>query len=212
MYIEWLRGALEKSFEHARDALRRAASRQKREYDKKAATHGYSIGQWVYRWYPPAAHAKFGSGWTGPYLVINKLSDLVYQIQASKRSKPKVVHLDHLKPYYTNDDENLVNWLEKPTNTEVLEKPSESPHEDAGSELTQEEVVQDVLLDDDLDHQEEHRDSRVFSGGERVLDSETARPRHSKRTIRRPRRYLHSVNHSCGLGIGLMSLMVVSEC
>ena len=88
VYIEWLRGALEKSFEHARDALRRAASRQKREYDKKAATHAYSIGQWVYRWYPPAAHA--GSGWTGPYLVINKLSDLVYQIQASKRSKPKV--------------------------------------------------------------------------------------------------------------------------
>ena len=143
----------------------------------------------MYRWYPPAAHAKFGSGWTGPYLVINKLSDLVYQIQASKRSKPKVVHLDHLKPYYTNDEENLVNWLEKPTNAEALEKPFESPHEDAGSELTKEEVVLDMLLDDgygadhsedsDLDHQKEHRDSRVSSGGELVLDSETARPRHS---------------------------------
>ena len=154
--------------------------------------------------------------------MINKLSDLVYQIQASKRSKPKVVHLDHLKPYYTNDDENLVNWLEKPTNAEVLEKPFESPHEDAGSELTQEEVVPDKFFDEgygadhsedsDLDHQEEHRDSRVSSGGERVLDSETARPRRSKRTIRRPRRYLQSVNHSCGLGIGPMSLMVVSEC
>ena len=31
VYIEWLRGALEKSFEHARDTLWRAASRQKRE-------------------------------------------------------------------------------------------------------------------------------------------------------------------------------------
>ena len=43
------------------------------------------------------------SGWRGPYLVIGTISDLAYQIQASKLfSKPKVVHLDHLKPYYTN--------------------------------------------------------------------------------------------------------------
>ena len=179
----------------------------------------------MYRWYPPAAHAKFGSGWTGPYLVTNKLSDLVYQIQASKRSKSKVVHLDHLKPYYTNDDENLVNWLEKPTNAGVLEKSFELPHEDTGSVLTQlEEVVPDMFLDDgygadhsgdhsgDLDHQEEHTDSRVSSGGDRVLDSETAKPRRSKRTIRRPRQYLQSVNHSCGIGIGPMSSTVVSEC
>ena len=40
---------------------------------------------------------KFGSGWTGPYLVIKVISNLVYEIQLSRKSKPKVVHADNLK-------------------------------------------------------------------------------------------------------------------
>ena len=69
----------------------------------------------MYRWYPPAAHGKFGSGWTGPYLVIQRLSDLLYRIQASKRARPKVVHVDHLKKYYFEDDEEPANWIEPGT-------------------------------------------------------------------------------------------------
>ena len=63
----------------------------------------------------------------------------------------------------------------------------------------------------DLDHQENTRGSRVSSGGKRVLDSEAAKPRQSKRTIQCPRWILQFVNHSCRLGIGPMSLTVVSE-
>ena len=69
----------------------------------------------MYRWYPPAAQVKFGSGWTGPYLVIQRLSDLLYRIQASKRARPKVVHVDHLKKYYLEDDEEPTNCLEPGT-------------------------------------------------------------------------------------------------
>ena len=48
--------------------------------------------------------------WTGPYLVVTKLSDVVYRIQQSERCKPKVVHLDRLKSY---DGPPLETWLRR---------------------------------------------------------------------------------------------------
>ena len=158
VYVEWLRCALEKSFKHAREALQQTATRQKRLYDQKAAEHGYSVGQWVFLWYPPAAHTKFGSGWTGPYLVIGKISDLVYQIQASRRSKPKVVHLDHLKPYFTNDDEVLVNWLEEPTGAEGPEGLHESPEDGASDLLTDTEVEGESDIPEDIGYSDENKE------------------------------------------------------
>ena len=42
---------------------------------------------------------KLDCPWEGPYLVVPKLSDVTYQIQRSRRAKPKVIHVDRLKPY-----------------------------------------------------------------------------------------------------------------
>ncbi|KAJ8941760.1 hypothetical protein NQ318_023117 [Aromia moschata] len=39
------------------------------------------------------------SNWEGPYTIIRKINDLVYRIQLSPRSKPKVVHLERLARY-----------------------------------------------------------------------------------------------------------------
>ena len=209
VYVEWLRGALDKSFKHAREALRQSATRQKRLYDQKAAEHGYSVGQWVFRWYPPAAHAKFGSGWTGPYLVTRKISDLVYQIQGSKRSKPKVVHLDHLKPYYSNDDEELINWLEEPTGAEEPEGLLESPDDGARSLLTESkeepEVEPEVPMYDGYGIEDSKEDSDVRVEQESSKESNDAGAASelgvnepllrtgSKRMIRRPNRFLQAI-------------------
>ena len=54
---------------------------------------------WVWYFYPPKAKQKLGQGWTGPYLVTHKVSDVLYQIQASSSSRPKIVHVDNLRPY-----------------------------------------------------------------------------------------------------------------
>jgi hypothetical protein len=35
----------------------------------------------------------------GPYKILKRLSDITYKIQRNKR-KPKIVHVDRLKPYY----------------------------------------------------------------------------------------------------------------
>lgn len=58
-----------------------------------------NIGKFVWRWYPPQANSKLGLGWTGLYLVIQKITDLTYKIQKSPTSDIISVHIDHLKPY-----------------------------------------------------------------------------------------------------------------
>lgn len=52
---------------------------------------------------------KFSSKWLGPYLIIEKLSDVTYRIQETPRSKSKVVHFDRLKSYLGKP---MKNWLE----------------------------------------------------------------------------------------------------
>jgi len=44
----------------------------------------------------------------GPFLVITMLSDILYRIQKGPKSKPKVVHHDHLKAYR---NPNAPDWL-----------------------------------------------------------------------------------------------------
>jgi hypothetical protein len=63
----------------------------------KLNSREYEIGQQVFRWYPPKANQKRGQGWTGPYTVVRKLSDITYEIQNETDGKLKIVHVDHLK-------------------------------------------------------------------------------------------------------------------
>ena len=61
---------------------------------------------WVWYFYPPKAKQKLGQGCTGPYFpvrkymdVLHQVSDVLHQIQASSSSRPKIVHVDNLRPY-----------------------------------------------------------------------------------------------------------------
>ena len=135
IYVEWLRAALENTFEYARQYLRKSAERKKRYYDHKAREPLFKVGDWVYRYYPPAARSKFGSGWTGPYLVTKVISDLVYEIQLSRKSKPKVVHADDLKmcPVDLDSEDQCSNWL---TESEAIgEGPMNSGDEECPQEV-----------------------------------------------------------------------------
>ncbi|KAK3105584.1 hypothetical protein FSP39_001056 [Pinctada imbricata] len=98
-YVEWMQTAMMSAFEFAHDNLGDAATIQKKGYDSQLKIRSYDEGSWVWRWYPPTAGIKLGLGWTGPYLVICKLSDLLYTIQKSQNSPKITVHVDHLKPY-----------------------------------------------------------------------------------------------------------------
>ncbi|XP_068674756.1 uncharacterized protein [Montipora foliosa] len=107
--------AVEKRLANAHDLAGRhfskAAMRQKRSYDKRLAARPFVIGDSVWllnvqrkKW----RNSKLDCPWEGSYLVISVLSDLVYQIQKSRKAKPKVVHSDRLKPYLGPPMERLI--------------------------------------------------------------------------------------------------------
>lgn len=98
-YVKWLQQTILNAHEIAHKNLNQAANRQKSDHDKNAKKREINVGKFVWRWYPPQANLKLGLGWTGPYLVIQKITDLTYRIQKSPASDIISVHIDHLKPY-----------------------------------------------------------------------------------------------------------------
>lgn len=52
-YVEWVKEATQESFRFARDNLQSAATRQKRNYDKRATERKFEKRDWVLRLYPP---------------------------------------------------------------------------------------------------------------------------------------------------------------
>lgn len=108
-YIEWLQNYMRDTFAFAYEQLNRATNRQKNNYDAGLKPRSFQKDNWVWRWYPPKAKEKLDLGWTGPYLVINKISSLLYKIQKNENSPEIIVHVDHLKPYEGNQTPR--NWL-----------------------------------------------------------------------------------------------------
>ena len=106
-----LREKLQDVHEAARVKLKLAAQKQARSYDRNTVLRSFEMGDWVWLHGSQRKRGvcpKFVFKWSGPYLVVNKLSDVVYRIQLSSRSRPKVVHLDRLKEYM---GPKLKNWL-----------------------------------------------------------------------------------------------------
>ena len=99
-YVEWVKHAMKKSFIAAHEHSRKAAERQKRNYDKSVLPNDdFQVHDWVWYFYPPKARQKLGQGWTGPFLITEKLSNVLFRIQASEFGPVKVVHTDNLRRY-----------------------------------------------------------------------------------------------------------------
>jgi len=108
-YVEWVRQAMHHAFDFVRVNLQTSIERHKTLYDQNSGCPTFSVGQSVWRFYPPIARKKFGKKWEGPYLVIQKVSDLCYKIQKHPRAPSLVVHVDHLKSY--EGVHPLQSWL-----------------------------------------------------------------------------------------------------
>ena len=109
-YVIALRDQLQNVHDLARDNMSEASQRQKRGYDHRQNFKSYETGSSVYLFEPvrkKGISPKLESSWTGPWLVVGKVSDLVYKIQKSQGSKAKFVHHDRLKPSFTI----LESWL-----------------------------------------------------------------------------------------------------
>ena len=94
--------ALREKFEraHARKFLKRNSERQKKNYDRNWNSCAFKVGDSV--WLSQVKRkigvsSKLSPMWHGPYLVHDKINDVLYKIKRNRRSKFKIVHVDHLK-------------------------------------------------------------------------------------------------------------------
>ena len=109
-YVEWLKRTMENSCVEAQNFMKRAALRQKRNYDKTVVPYNFQRGDWVWYFYPPKAKQKLSQGWTGPFLVVGSLNNLLYRIQRTSSEGVKVVHVDNLRKFEAKTMPS--SWLE----------------------------------------------------------------------------------------------------
>lgn len=101
-YVADLRASLSAAYEGVRKEMGCKLERQKELYNKKAHGEPYNPGDLVCLHNPAVPQGrsrKLHHPWTGPYRIVNRISDAVYRIQHVKiRRKRLVVHFDRLKP------------------------------------------------------------------------------------------------------------------
>ena len=84
----------------ARDHLRVVAQRRKSYYDIGVKSAEFVINSRVWYFYP-RRYSKKSRKWqfvyTGPYTVVDRLTDLTYLIKKRPNDKGTIVHVDKLK-------------------------------------------------------------------------------------------------------------------
>ena len=101
-FAEALRTNMQEAHDRARECLGKSARRQKRNYDRHAREKGLTEGQLVWLYNPAKKKnlsPKLQLRWEGPWIVVKRLSDVTVRIRQRTGGKPRVVHVDRLKPY-----------------------------------------------------------------------------------------------------------------
>jgi len=156
-YVESMTERMTTAYEEARIALRRAAERNKKDYDVRVRAKKYRKGQWVYYFNPRKVigrQDKWERKYTGPSLIVGIPSPVTVLLQRRKGAKSITVHIDKVKPFL---GEVPKSWLadEPSSNIEELSEgaddqqtlvkaPNDEPHseqvyaESANNELISE--------------------------------------------------------------------------
>ncbi|KAJ8962560.1 hypothetical protein NQ318_000953 [Aromia moschata] len=101
-FVENLRERMDRIHLFAREKLKIHSDKMKQRLDTTSTETAFKPGDAVWLYAPKRTKGKspkLQSNWEGPYTIIKKINDLVYRIQLSPRSKPKVVHLERLAKY-----------------------------------------------------------------------------------------------------------------
>ena len=101
-YVDTLREQMQHVHDIAQNYLGKNSIQTKEHYDAKCTLTEYKHGDLV--WYATDIKQlhlapKLWVPFEGPYLVLDKISDLDYYIQLDAKGKQKVEHHDKLKPY-----------------------------------------------------------------------------------------------------------------
>lgn len=117
-YAHSLQDKIRKVHSYAREHLAIESDQQKRKYNRQLNQKTYDQGASVWFYNPKKKKGVspcFQLPWEGPYVVLKRISDVVYKIQRSPRSKARIIHHDRLSPY---QGEEVPTWLD---NKEVVQ-------------------------------------------------------------------------------------------
>ncbi|MES9880251.1 MAG: RNase H-like domain-containing protein [Sedimenticola sp.] len=93
---------LQDAYKLVRENLQMAHQRQKDRYDQKMSGKSYEVGDHVWL-HEPAVKVgrtrKLHSPWCGPFVVLKRITEVVYRIKRLGKPTKKVVHFNRLKPY-----------------------------------------------------------------------------------------------------------------
>lgn len=120
-FVEDVQMRMQNAYDLVRKHIGEAALRNKRYYDIRVRPAKYKVGQWVYYFNPrrfKGRQDKWSRKYTGPFCVIQVLGPVNVKLQQTKRSKPFIVHLDKVKPFFGNPPKG---WLDVCLETEVSE-------------------------------------------------------------------------------------------
>ncbi|KAK3085543.1 hypothetical protein FSP39_005031 [Pinctada imbricata] len=109
-YLQELREKMNKAHAIARKHLQQSANYHKCRYDQKASISPYNPGDYVLYLHEERKEgecSKLHPLYHGPFVVVQRINDLVYRIQMDSQGKMKVVNYNKLKPY---KGEKLPKW------------------------------------------------------------------------------------------------------
>lgn len=101
-YVQDLMTKLWNVHESARENSSNASDCQKRNYDLKTTDQTFSQGDGILLFNSAkfkGRSQKHSCKWEGPYTIVGKISDPVFEIKSSSTAKPKIVHVYRLKPF-----------------------------------------------------------------------------------------------------------------
>ena len=187
-FVQWVKDSLQNAFVFVSENLQRAAERQKRYYDRKSKFHKFKKGDWVWYYYPPRSRTKFGSPWTGPYLIVDVPADYQYVIQETSRSKKRRIHGDYLKECYFDPDEMPKSWI--PSDDKQVKHDS-NVNDMNSDDTVATEIPGDIPVAEETPAEAPAADQSSDQSGDRSAPIPTA-PRRSKRIGKKPDRLSYS--------------------
>ncbi|KAL5479795.1 hypothetical protein EMCRGX_G023373 [Ephydatia muelleri] len=107
-YVTKLSEAFVEAYAAVRDTMGAKLQRQKEFYNKKVHGDPHKPGDFVLLFnpaVPKGGSRKFHSPWTGPFKIVERVSEATYHIQNTVDGKTSIVHFDRLKrcrPGYSN--------------------------------------------------------------------------------------------------------------
>ncbi|KAJ8952419.1 hypothetical protein NQ318_014511, partial [Aromia moschata] len=120
-FVKDLRERLDRIHRFASEKLKMHSDKMKQRLDTTSTETAFEPGDAVWLYAPKRMKGrspKLQKNWEGPYTITKKINDLVYRIQLSPRSKPKVVHLERLARYTGHDPPDWFVVEDPPPRTE----------------------------------------------------------------------------------------------